>query len=82
MIAIILNLILYFAYFVFVIVLNTVGILDITFTTATLFFIAVFEIPIFSNIILSRLKKLLEAREEPKQTLPAAAEETEKSHDE
>ena len=80
MLAIILNLVLYFAYFIFVGILNTFRILDVTFEAATLFFIAVFEIPIFASVILRRLKKPSEPEEQP--TPPPAAEETVERTDE
>ena len=73
MLAIILNLVLYFAYFIFVGILNTFRILDVTFEAATLFFIAVLEIPIFASVILRRLKKLSEPEEQPTPP-PAEAE--------
>lgn len=66
--AVIINLVFYLVYLLF-----AMQLVFPTFEAATLFFIAVFEIPIFASVILRRLKKLSEPEEQPTPP-PAAAE--------
>ena len=68
MLTVILNLVLYLVYLLF-----AMQLVFSTFEAATLFFIAVLEIPIFASVILRRLKKPSEAGESP--AAPPAAEE-------
>ena len=73
--AVIINLVLYLVYLLF-----AMQLVFPTFEAATLFFIAVLEIPIFASVILRRLKNIAEPREQP--APPPAAEETAEETDE
>ena len=75
MLAVIINFIFYFVF-----ILLTCNVMNSSVEAATLFFIAVLEIPIFASVILRRLKNIAEPREQP--APPPAAEETAEETDE